>query len=662
MGKTLKTLLIPLIVIALTAGAWLTLKVLNERKIDKDYSDAEQWLKEGQNDYALAVIQKHHDAFSDKEGQDKWLMLYIKALEEDSDYSQLLGKLYSSYPKAFEKADEKASLAVASEMIANRRYDAYYDIKAHWSEKTQYPELWFALDGDILSSKGQRKLAEEWLKTQSFEGTKDTPRLIRLALLEMGSQPEEAWNHLQTAIKKDPSNPDLHSIAGALLENVNKISLARNEYLNALKLDEKNPKLYNQLAEFYLRQGQMSLALMSWNAAIEFPRSDKLWIKLLFWSKVLRPAEFSFDKIEPKNDAYKPLIDYLLSLPKDVFWDDAKWAKISQQALYLTTFQETFWLRLLQALKDKNLTHAKELIAFNGFRKQSYRPDLEIATVLAINYQTNHEISLEEPFRSDLLVPPSPILQIWTPPHQLFQELSSLLKNPDQEIDPALKKLLLSSEIFQAIFAAGGWYEAGLYLNPLKTIPKDYPSWLPYTITQALRIVRGNEEALLFAKEQPSSDELNYLIGEMQFALGDTKLAEESLLKIKDKNGAMGFKAAWALARLYKANKQTDKALAIINSNEMLLQNPVGKEIKASIALSQGNKEEATQIYSQIANQSFEAKAFLADEAFKAKKYEDAKSWVRDLLLEFPDNPQYQQMWRQIELEESNKNKPSSQK
>ncbi|MFN4175078.1 MAG: tetratricopeptide repeat protein, partial [Parachlamydiaceae bacterium] len=275
-----------------------------------------------------------------------------------------------------------------------------------------------------MRAKGDKETAIRMLETFKAKGKPEVLRLMRLSFLNEKQDPKKAWDYLIEASKEDPINPDLRSLRGALLEKVGKLSLAQKEYQDALTLNPESSELWDQLAQFYVRQGQWTRALITWQHALSLPNSESVWINLIFWSKIIRPLDFQMDLKSLEGSHLKHFITYLYELPKDKFWDSEKYRSLEKGAELLQTFQQTFWLRLLQALQDNNFKEAYDLIAFNPFRNKSYRIDLEAATLIALNFKLNNTLELPDALRNDLSINVDPSIFTRKESHQLLRLLS----------------------------------------------------------------------------------------------------------------------------------------------------------------------------------------------------------------------------------------------
>lgn len=628
--------------------AWLHNRpAINKEEEAADFKKAEDLLHHSQPEEALNIISKYSGEIeSNNEEGKKWLDLLIAASEQTFDVSQLI-ILYPYYPQAFQK-HEKASLIVANNLLATGKGKDYKALRNLWKGHEQNLNAWFLLDADNLLLEGKQKEAKQWLLSKSFEGKDDTGRLIRLALLSVAESPKDAWDYLSQAYSKDPKNPEIRTYRAKLLEAIGKNSLALSEYTAAAQIAPKNLFLQDQLAEFYLRHKDYVDALQVWESFLNPPSADFIWEKTLFWNKVIKPIKYDWTKTKPPKGTLQPYIEYLLSLKPGVFWDKVAFDKLPDASSYLKNQQSTFWLRLLELFKKGNEKEAWNLLQYNPFEKLSWDPDLEAALKRILAFRksktfifdqssiASKNINSELSFKTEARTIESP----------LFTQLENLSKADHLEKEkkpikvPAdLEALLLSQEVFSAAFLSAGWMEAAIQLHAINFIPDNFPDWVAYGYTQALRMNEGNLKALEFATLQRPTPKISLLIGEILLSEGNLNAGMEQLSKMSKENSDIGFRAAWLLSLSYIEKKEYDKAKTTIEEQPRLAQDVLGKETLARIALLEGKEDLADQLYSKIEDKSAEAKSYLARRAFQEKNWKKARELTETLLKEFPNNP-----------------------
>lgn len=627
----------------------------------KDIQQAKELLNNSKPEEALEIIHKYADNIdNNSEIGKQWLELLIRASEATYNTQQLV-LLYEYYPKAFD-SHEKAALLVAKVYVATGRGRDYQTLRDNWKGRETNPESWFVLDADKLLLEGKHQEAVELLKSRTFSGKADTSRLIRLALLSGLENPKEAWDYLSQAYAKDPENPEIRSYRAKLLETVGKNSLALSEYIAAIQTDPKNIYLRDQLAEYYLRRKQFAIALQIWEESLKPPSLDFIWLKSIFWNRVIIPIKYDWKSTPVPDGKLKPFIEYLLSIKPGTFWDQSSFEKLPNYQDYLKTQQVTFWLRLLQFLKDGKEKEATDLLAFNPFSTISANPHLESALRKILLYRKSGQFI--DPAAESKLSKESDKIRTATLPKDepfLFMQLDLLSQmNPDEKnkMPPDLQNLLKGPEAFAAAFLATGWNEAALGLHTLDVLPANYPIWYSYELTQALRQNRGNEEGLQFAMKQHQTPALSLLIGETLLSENKIDPAMEYLHKLYKDGNDVGKRAAWLVSLVDIEKGNYTEAKDVVHAQPLLEKSVLGQETLARIALLEGNTQTADQIYTTLEKESPEAKSYLARKAYTEKDWNKARELTEELLREYPTNQLLQQNYKKI-LEEQNKAKNS---
>lgn len=634
-------------ILGIVTGAGLILwrSHVVETREKRSFAMAQQLLETRRPKDALRVIWAAKA--SDRYDQAKWLPLEIEALEQARNVHRLL-YLYQQYPLDVLE-QERASVLVARALLQMRNMDLYNQVREAWRAKEKSPEMWFALDADALVVQGRPEQAKALLSSRSFPGKADCGRLIRLAAMKSGEDMNEAWKLLEQAYRADPRNPDVRLFRGQVLEAMGRTSLARVEYVAALVCDPTNPILRDNLAEFYRRCAAYDLALTTWIDGMPDTALDYFWVKVLFWSKVACPALIPPDRDKTPTGELASLIDAMKRTKPDAFWDNTTFQKDPALSRFAQSRQEVYWLMILQALKEGSEARAMELLRSSRFKRTSFNPDLERALRMILVYRRWGV--LMDPDEDA----PAPRRGVT---HQFFEELDRLAhKGPEDrpassEIPPDVEKLLKSDEAFSALFVASGWMEAAILLHKLPVIPHDIPTWVAYGLTQALRHNRGNRAALEFALRQKRTADLDLLIGEILLADAKTDRAAPILDGLAREKSPRGLRAAWLLSLASLARGDLDGARRIVTEYPSISGTVTAKEILARISLGQGNAEEAQRIYAAIADESLEAKAYLAKTAFARRDLKAARRYTEELLEYFPDTMELRENLLMIEREE----------
>jgi hypothetical protein len=601
----------------------------------KDLENVEALINLGRAEEALNLIEKYQELIllGNAPSSEKWLKALIKASELSLSIPQLLS-LHEFNPEMIEQF-EKASLLVADAHITTGKVNEYETLRKNWQGKENYSNAWLTLDADHLLLQGKKEDAIKLLQSQSFNNETDVERLIRLAILTMNDDPKLAWEFLSEAYTKSPTNPFVRSYRAHLFELENKLPLAEAEYSAALEKTPQDLFLRDQLAEFYLRNNETEKAVQTWQEGLGLQAKDALWIKTIFWSKVLHPKQVDWKTLSSSEEPLSPFTKYLLALPNDQFWNSISFENLSNTSTILETEQAAFWLRLLNALKQNQEEQAWELLQNNSFANHSWNPELETTLKRILNYRKTKTLVLE----GESLKTPHQ-----KPAHSsLFIKLELLateerLKQASTKIPESIHALLSSKEAFAAALLDAGWQEAALRLHTMQLVPENFPDWFTVKLTEALRTNRSIKEALQFASLQEPTQPLSVLIGELFLEEGKAEAGIKELTPLATAKSDEGFKAASLLSLYYLNQKRYPEARHVIQKQPLLLQSVKGKELLARIALLEGNKEEATQLYTSIERNSNEAKSYLARKAFAEKNWQKAQQLTEDLLQMYPTN------------------------
>ncbi|GAB4235219.1 MAG: hypothetical protein Tsb0021_14690 [Chlamydiales bacterium] len=658
MRNIFKVLVVIVIVLAavmiyLSLPRWTASKESVERppiEIEKqDQEQVQSLLERSKPQEALVIIKDYEEYITPKdELGSQWLDLLIQASVQVRD-APLLVNLYEFFPNAFEDKEE-ASLIIARSYLAQNKLDDYDALRSQWEDKLNNKREWILSDVDRKIASGDRREAMSFLREQKFSGQEDSQRLLRLALLAIEDNPQQSWNYLKQALIIDPDNPVIHLYRGRLLEVSQEPDLALSEFISAVQIKPDSIPAKDQLAEFYVRQKQYERALEVWKQMIEGGQaSEAVLLKALFWGHVAYPEIIDWDAVTISESSLKDYIDYLIKLPQDRFWNRNAFEKIPNRNRFLKNQPTTYWLRLIQALKDEKEDYALELIKSNPFKERSVNPELETALQRILQYRKTGHLSTGLPvvIQTDKEADTAKI--------PFFRQLEELAwrqekskKKEEVEIPSGLEALLKSKDAFATAFLVTGWLEAALALQDLKVIPEEFPNWVSFDFTQALRENRGVNKAIAFAQQQPSSPELNLLIAELYLVNDQFDNALPILKQLAKKNNPLGRKALWLESLVYTEQKNYSQAKQTIQSNQTLSESLMGQELLARIAILEERPEEAERIYSQILDRSAEAKSYFARKAYADKNWERAKELTQELLVEFPNNPTIRQNWNKI--------------
>jgi len=617
-----------------------TVVLLNDP--ETDYKNAQDFLNEGKPKLAVQIIKKYRTNIEENnEWGDKWLDLFVQASVQIPDIQQLL-ILYQYRPESFQK-NEAAVVLVAESLLVMGREDDYISLRNDWKGRETQLNNWLNIDADYLILEGKRDQAVDLLNSQSFEGEEDVDRLLRLALLNINENTNEAWEYLAEALQKDPDNSKILSYRAKILEASDKDALALSEYIAASATDPENILMRDQLSEFFLRHKRYLQALQVYEETVEsMDVTDSVFLKVVFWSKMVKPIDVDWQSVEIPNGRLKPLIQYIINLKPWQYWDKKLFAKISDQQKFLNESQDSWWLRLISALKHENEAVAEKLLLHNQFKDVSWNADLELAIKRIMNYRENKTLSLNAEMLKISKLEEFSMSEKNKMPIRFFQQLNELAKvmeeDPSFKVPDDLHALLMSSNAYSAAFLATGWSEVALELQKVKVIPKDFPNWISYAYTQAMRGNRGSMAALEYATLQHQTPVLELLIAEMMLAQNNRETAALHLQKLQSDQDEVGLRASWLLSLLYLREGKFEQAREVVEKNKLLVGNALGIEALARISLAEGDTVTAEKLYSSIVTKSAEAKSFLARKAYTEKNWEYARKLTIELLKEYPNS------------------------
>lgn len=634
-----------------------------------DIAKVQVLLSQSKPQEALEIIKKYEGVlnFQTERGK-QWLDLLITASEE-APSPQELYILHEYFPEAFNN-HEKGAQIVANMLLMQNKGPEYIKLREKWKGNEKEEDVWFVLDADKMLIDGNRKEAESFLNSKTFPGKKDSNRLIRLAFLTVNENPKQAWDYLTEAQTKDPTNPDIRLYRARLLEALGEKQYSFAEYIAAAQVAKENPVYQDQLAEFLIRNHSYVEAIDIWTYNLGPKTPDIIWLKAWFWNKVgiKSPVEWKVENIP--DSPLKPLLTYLFNLKPDQYWDQAAFDKIPNNTVYIKEQPVTFWLRLIQSLKEGDEKNAEELLKLNLFAEASVLPSLELALQRVLNYRINGTLLLEDIKEVEISKTYSTQLEStqgnqpqveWKSP--FFEELESLAaqqrKDPNFQLPQDVKALLESKEAFSVVFLAATWIETSLFLHQLAIIPPNFPNWVVIGLTQALQIARGNSEALKFATMQKPTPELILLVAQLLMAEKNLDAAIEQLKPLAKEDNDIGKSASLLMSLIYLEKQDFPKAREMINSQPALKSEIVGQETLAKIALFENNEELADRIYTNLGETSAEARSYLARKAALKKDWKNARRLTEQLIMEYPSNLMLRENLKYIDEEEKKGSRPS---
>ena len=461
------------------AGVFLWKRHVRLTHVATARNEATRLLAAGQSRDALSVLSEGKRWVTDPETRVEWGRLEIVALERLEDVAGL-AVLFDETPRAF-AGPENASISAGRVQIEGERFEAYRDLRDLWRGHERRPEAWLALDVDALLAQDDELTAVAQLEGCRFEGERDAERLARLALMRLGTNPAEAQSLMSQAVEAAPGESNIRMLQGAFHESRNEYKQAFAAFQAALRRNPHNPFARDHLAEFYRRHGKHLRAVETWREALVPPSTDYIWLKALFWRRITVPLVFKLDVLKPPPGAARPVIDFLLGLNPDRFWDHVAFEPMARRNPELLSRQAVFWLRVLQSLQDGQDVEALALLNVGGFGSRSWHAPLERALICILTYR-----------RSGFPTPsaetePPPVLRPETrESHPFFAAVEGGPMATAYRYSEPQDRLLKGPHAFAAACYAAGWEEAARKLLRTTEMPDYAPDWYRQAVAETL--------------------------------------------------------------------------------------------------------------------------------------------------------------------------------
>jgi hypothetical protein len=390
-----------------------------------------------------------------------------------------LGRLVEMGPESF-RHSEKSALPACRAVLLQERDDLFAKVRELWEGRETLCDQWLLLDADYLRLTGRSAEARRLLKGRPLTGLDEARRLARLALLS-ADDPAAAWRLLEQADRLAPGDSELRLLRGRLLLAVGRGSDACDHFAAALAERPDDELLRDQLAESLRRQGRTPEALSVWlKPGRVVP--DFVWLKTNFWSRVANPARFDWTDQLPSSGGLRSLALYIDNLPRDAYWCDESTRRYGLLPGVMVR-QDVFWLRLLEALRNRRDLEAVALLHSHPTLDHSWQPDLERALARIVAYRADRSLATD--------LPPATS----SPTHPFFEQVEKLaqgrrLFKQSPDVPEDLADLLASPEADAAALLAAGWTAAAVRLhNPDADLDR-LPAWYRAGITAAVAASR----------------------------------------------------------------------------------------------------------------------------------------------------------------------------
>lgn len=458
-------------------------KKINRQQLDK----VNALMQQGNFSEAVTIIQKRkQQGFDEAPTTQHWYDLELNAYEGLHDI-EALSTLFDGNPEDF-AAHETASLWVAQAALETEQHETAKNFSEFWQKNNPGSGVWKCFEVDELVSQDKSQKALDLLNSTKLKKEYEAGRLSRIAWLNSTLPPDQSHSLIQKALSIAPQHSDVHIHAGYALERLGELKNAAEHIDKALRLDPQDVFIRNKVGEFYRRNGKFKRALTIWKKGLTPPSTGFIWLKTLFWQRVSVPIPLDVSVIPLPEGYQNPLLELIIQLPEDTFWDEAAFDLILKKSPDLLRCQEVFWLRLLEFIRLERYENALSLLKLARFENQAWHIPLEKALLQLLTFRLYSFLDPENIRQTD--VSPKQNRPCFTVLHHW-----SLGKEPDA----AFMNLMQSHHIFSAVFFAAGWHEAGLRLQQSQLPSVEIPLWYIQDIHSALKSNRSGEEAANFA-------------------------------------------------------------------------------------------------------------------------------------------------------------------
>lgn len=497
-------------------------------------------------------------------------------------------------------------------------------VRAYWRATGRDQVGWLCAEVDTLVSHRQSAAARKLLASLPTTGPADVPLVLRRAML--ATDQAELTTAFNQAYQLDPKNADLRAMRATVLESVGQYGYARIDYVAALLADPNNPLRRDDLASFYLRQGNLLDAVTTWREGLSSTSPDFMWERALFWGRILGvspPAPALLGASRQGSFA-----GLLARLPADRYWDEAGYEKLCLPAAHAQREPAVTWLRILEFVRHADLQNAQAALNQAPRVASQAAPALHAALRLTLAVKFG-----AKPEQTGIAWPVRPGTG-----HRWWDVMGGALQG-----DPAASREVAAIAagphgVTAALLAAGWMGPACRLADWPRALQPDTPLWLQYGLLQSKRMVEGPAPALQWARDLPAVPLIDLLRSEMQLGTARAPEAVKTLTRLATLPEDTGYAAAWRIATWQLEQGKPLEAERIVAHSPPLHASRLGAEILARCALAQGNKTAAQKLYESIADHSLEAGAFLAREAYAGRDWARARKITEYWISQLPDN------------------------
>jgi len=500
-------------------------------------------------------------------------------------------------------------------------------VRALWAGREKMPVLWACAEIDAALVAGRREEARALLAALPSEVAGAVSILLRKALID--ADPAQRFQAMEDAYRAEPGNADFRSLRAGLLERRGEAAYARVDYVAALVADRENPLRRDDLASFYLRQGDLATAVQTWREGLDERSPDYQWVRAVFWGRVLGlPKPEAAAKLSESRKSR--FAGWLATLPEDRFWDEGGYAALHLPAAFEGREPAVFWLRTMEALRVGDWNSAATMLAVAPSNAVAASPALVAALRVTAAVRAGTEAG-----RTGIAWPGTA-----DGAHQWWAVTAKALRGDAAAVDE-FSRVATGPLGAAAAFLAAGWTGPALALaDPVESAGTGSPDWVRYGLLEARRTVRGPADALAWGERLPAYPPTDYAVAALKLGAGRTAEAEATLRGLATRGDDTGFAAAWLLGTWLLEQRRAAEAAEVVALASELSKSPEGAGLRARAALALGRADEAAKLYEPLAEISLEAGTYLARTAFATGDWVRARTLTKFWLERMPDNLQ----------------------
>lgn len=553
----------------------------------------------------------------------RWLVLEFKAAGGLRDFATLEA-LVAREP-GLAAVDEAAALWLWRVRTTEGDAAGAEAVRALWRGKEKRPVDWRCAELDGWAIAGRIEDVRAALASLPAGEADAVPLLLR-KVIYLGD-PAARMQAMEEAYRRDPGDADMRALRAAVLEQAGQAAYARVDYTAALVADPANPLRRDELASFYLRQGDLLAAADTWREGLDAKSPDFQWVRAAFWGRVL-------GRLRPEAAATLPearkarFAGWLATLPDGTFWDEAGYAALHLPGSHAEREPTVFWSRVLERLRTGEWTVLESELAAAPNPAKAMAP-----TLLAALRLTTAVRAGAEPARTGIEWP-----KTGTDGHRWWAVSERALRGEAASGDE-FAAVARGPMAATATLLAAGWPGAALAVEGAEDSRVEAtPGWVRYGLLEARRLAVGPEAALKWGAGLPPYPETDYALAALRLAGGDAAAAEPVLRGLAERKDDTGFAAGWLLATWWLEQGRTAEAGALAEKAPALAGTPEAAGLRARAALAAGKTAEAAELLAPFAEQSLEAGAFLARVAFEAGDLGRARALTEFWAERYPDN------------------------